>query len=155
MIDKIEDFGLMILEKIHLKKLADWYRKHREAMRYLIFGGLSTVVNIVIFTICFNYIKISTTASNCIAWIISVIFAYITNKIWVFYSKTDNIRQLVKEIISFLGARVFTLVFETIFLIIVIDKLHFNTIFMKIISNILVILMNFVFSKIFIFKKNK
>ena len=152
MIDKIEEFGLKILEKIKLKVLADWYREHREGMRYLIFGALSTIVNIVVFEICFK-IKLSTTISNCMAWIVAVIFAYITNKIWVFCSKTDSKMDLLREIGSFFGARVFTLIFETIFLIIVIDKLHFNTMLMKIVSNILVILMNFVFSKIFIFKK--
>ena len=58
MIDKIEEFGLKILEKIHLKKLADWYRKHQEGMRYLIFGALTTLVNIVAYSIlllCFSY----------------------------------------------------------------------------------------------------
>ena len=154
-VDKVEEFCLKILEKIHLKKLADWYRKHQEGMRYLVFGALSTVINILVFAICSKALKASTTVSNVIAWIAAVLFAYITNKLWVFDSKTENKKQLFKEIISFFGARVFTLILETVFLNICIDKLHFNEILMKIISNILVIIINFVFSKILIFKKKK
>ncbi len=155
MIDKIEDFGLAILEKIKLKKLADWYREHREGMRYLIFGALSTVVNIIVFAICSDLFSLNTTVSNIIAWIVAVVFAYITNKIWVFESHTINLKELIWEITTFFGARVFTLVLETIFLVIFIDKLNFNKLLMKVISNILVIILNFVFSKIIIFKKKE
>ncbi len=154
-IDKIEDFFLKILDKIGLKKLADWYRAHKEGMRYLVFGALSTVLNIVVFAICAKLARLSTTISNTIAWIAAVLFAYVTNKIYVFNSKTTGIKDLVREILSFFGARIATLVLETAFLWVVIDKLGFNDIFMKIISNIIVIILNFVFSKIFIFKKEK
>lgn len=152
-IDKIEEFCLKIIEKMGLKTLADWYRKHKEGMRYLVFGVLSTIVNIIVFSVCSITANLTITVSNVIAWIAAVIFAYITNKLWVFNSKTENIKDLLREIIAFFGARIFTLVFETIFLIVFIDKLQFNTILMKIVSNFLVIVLNFVFSKILIFKK--
>ena len=154
-IDKIEEFFLKIAEKIGLKKLADWYRAHREGMRYLVFGALSTVLNIVVFAICAKVANLSTTVSNTIAWIIAVLFAYVTNKIYVFNSKTTGVQDLVREIIAFFGARIVTLIIETVFLWVVIDKLGFNSILMKIISNVIVIILNFVFSKIFIFKKDK
>lgn len=155
LIDNLEEFGLKILEKIGLKKLANWYRKHKEGMRYLVFGALSTVINIVVFAICAKYIKFSTAISNTIAWIAAVLFAYITNKLYVFNSKTIKIKDLTREIISFFSARIITLVIETVFLWVVIDKMGFNEILMKIISNIIVIILNFIFSKIFIFKKDK
>ncbi len=154
-IDKIEEFFLKIVEKIGLKKLADLYRAHREGMRYLVFGVLSTIINIVVFAICERMLHLSTIISNVIAWIIAVLFAYITNKLYVFDSKTTKKQELAKEIISFFSARIFTLVIETIFLKIVIDKLGFNEILMKIISNVIVIVLNYVFSKIFIFKEEK
>ena len=154
-IDKIEEFFLKIAEKIGLKKLADWYREHREGMRYLVFGALSTVINIVVFAICTKLVNLSTAVSNTIAWILAVLFAYVTNKIYVFNSKTKGFNDLTREILSFFGARIATLIIETAFLWVVIDKLGFNDIFMKIISNIIVIILNFVFSKIFIFKKEK
>ena len=154
-IDKIEEAGLKILEKIGLKFVADWYIKHQEGMRYLIFGGLSTFINIIIFALCIKILSLPTTISNVIAWIITVLFAYITNKIYVFKEKKDNIKELVEECISFFAARVLTLIIETFLLWILIDKLHYNEIIMKIISNILGIILNFIFSKTFIFKKNK
>lgn len=155
MIDKIEEFGLNILRKIKLGKLADIYEEHREGMRYLVFGVLSTVVNILIFTVCKKAIGIGTVISNIIAWIFAVIFAYITNKLWVFDSKTSGTKDFLREIISFFGARVFTLFVETIFLKIVIDRLGFNETIMKIVSNIIVIIINFLLSKLIIFKNNK
>ena len=154
-IDKIEEFFLKIAEKIGLKKLADWYREHREGMRYLVFGVLSTIINIVVFAICERMLHLSTIISNVIAWTIAVLFAYVTNKLYVFDSKTTKKQELAREILSFFGARIATLIIETAFLWVVIDKLGFNDIFMKIISNIIVIILNFVFSKIFIFKKEK
>lgn len=155
MIDKIEAFCLNILRKIKLGKLADVYEEHREGMRYLVFGALSTVVNILVFTVFYDFAKLSITMSNVIAWIVAVIFAYITNKLWVFYSKAKNGKDLIREILAFFGARVFTLVVETIFLNIFIDRLGLNSILMKIISNIIVIVLNFIFSKLWIFKKEE
>ncbi len=154
-IDKIEEFFLKIAEKIGLKKLTDWYRVHKEGMRYLVFGVLSTIINIIVFAICEKILHLSTIISNVIAWIIAVLFAYVTNKLYVFDSKTTKKQELAKEILSFFSARIFTLVIETIFLKIVIDKLGFNEILMKIISNVIVIVLNYVFSKIFIFKEEK
>ena len=154
-IDKIENFFLKLAEKIGLKKLADLYREHIEGMRYLVFGALSTVINILTFTICAKGLSFSTTLSNVIAWIVAVLFAYITNKLYVFDSKTSKLKELGKEISSFFSARIATLVIETLFLWIVIDKLGFSKILMKIVSNIIVIILNYIFSKVFIFKKNK
>lgn len=153
LVDKIEETFLKIAEKIGMKKLASIYGEHREGMRYLLFGGLTTVINIIIFAICSKVMHFPTAVSNTIAWIIAVLFAYVTNKLYVFDSKTKEKKALAREIISFFGARVFTLVLETAFLWLVIDKLGFNEIFMKIISNILVIILNYIFSKIFIFVK--
>ena len=152
-IDKIEDFCLKILEKIGLKKIADYYKNHQEGMRYLVFGALTTVVNIAIFIIFAKVFNLSTTISNIIAWIIAVLFAYITNKILVFKAKKDTFKELLIEILFFFLARIFTLVLETIILVIFIDNLHFNSFIMKIISNIIVIIVNFILSKILIFKK--
>ena len=101
MIDKIEEFGLKILEKIHLKILADWYRSHQEGMRYLIFGALTTLVNIVAYSILYYVFHINNATSNIIAWIIGATFAYITNKLYVFNSKVNTKIELLKEILYF------------------------------------------------------
>lgn len=160
-VDSVEGFFLGIFKKIGLGKLVDWYMSHQEGMRYLVFGALSTVINIVVFIIFSNIFKNCSnlnsesvvTISNIIAWIIAVLFAYVTNKLSVFNSKTNSFKELFKEILYFFGARVFTLIIETVFLNIFINTLHFNEILMKIFSNIIVIIINFILSKLIIFKK--
>lgn len=152
--EAIEKFFLGIARKIKLGFLADFYEKHLEGMRYLAFGFFSTVINIVTFKLC-KMAGIGTIISNVIAWIVAVVFAYLTNKAIVFESKTESMKSLFKEFVSFIGARVFTLVVETIFLKVVIDILGYNEILMKIVSNIIVIILNFIFSKVFIFNRDK
>lgn len=153
MIDKLEEICLKILEKLHLKLLADWYRKHQEGMRYLIFGALSTVVNIVSYTVLYYLFHISNAISNILAWVIAATFAYITNKLYVFNSKVNTKIELFKEIVYFYGCRLLTLVIDEGIMIGTVDKLGWNALLMKIIANIIVIILNFVFSKILIFKK--
>ena len=155
MIDKLEEFCLKILEKIHLKKLADWYRKHKEGMRYLIFGALTTLVNIVAYSILYYTLHINNAISNVLAWIIGATFAYITNKLYVFDSKVNTKKELLKEIVYFYGCRLLTLAVDEGIMIFTVDKLGWNALLMKIIANIIVIILNFIFSKILIFKKNK
>lgn len=161
MIDKIEEFGLTILEKIKLKKLADLYREHREGMRYLIFGGLSTIVNILVYIVFAKLVlkelpndELIINISEIIAFIASVIFAYVTNKIYVFNSKTNNAKELIREIISFTGCRIFTEIISILMMNMAI-WFSINDVIMKIVSNIVVIILNFVFSKLLIFKKHK
>lgn len=153
MIDKIEEFGLKILEKIHLKSLADWYRNHQEGMRYLIFGALTTLVNIIAYAVLYYVFHINNAISNIIAWIIGATFAYITNKLYVFNSKVNTKKDLLKEIVYFYGCRLLTLAFDEGIMIVTVDKFGWNALLMKIIANIIVIILNFIFSKILIFKK--
>ena len=153
MIDKIEQFCLKILEKIGLKKLAQWYMSHQEGMRYLIFGGLTTLVNIVAYALCYYVLHISNGASNVIAWILGATFAYITNKLYVFNSKVTTKKDLFKEMVYFYGCRLLTLAVDQGIMILTVDKFGWNALLMKILANIIVIILNFVFSKILIFKK--
>lgn len=161
MIDKIETFCLNILRKIKLGKLADIYLEHKEGMRYLVFGVLTTLVNIVVAALTY-YLIFSSLAeefrvnlSTIIAIIASWIFAYVTNKLYVFDSKTNNLKELLREIISFISCRGITAVVEILLMNLFVTILQFNYMIMKIIVNIIVIILNFVFSKLFIFKKSK
>lgn len=154
-LEKVEDFFLNILDKIKLKKLADLYRNHREGWRYLIFGALATVVNIVVYSFAFYVTHINNAISNIIAWIIAAIFAYLTNKFMVFASKVDTKKALLREITSFFSCRLFTLAIDEIIMIISVDKLGLSAFIMKVFANIIVIILNFVLSKLIIFKKKK
>lgn len=157
-IDKIEEFCLKILEKIGLKALANWYRKHQEGMRYLVFGALTTVVNIITYTILASLVlkgiendSVRVNISEIIAFIISVIFAYVTNKLYVFDSKTNGFKDFIREITSFFSCRILTEIISILMMNAAV-WLSINDILMKVISNIVVIILNFVFSKIWIFK---
>lgn len=151
----VENFFLQILDKIKLKPLADLYRNHREGWRYLIFGALSTIVNIVAYSVAFYSLNIDNGKSNILAWVIAAVFAYITNKIFVFESKVDTKKALLKEATSFFGCRLLTLAVDQFIMVVGVDKFGLPGFIMKVISNVIVIILNFVLSKLIIFKKKK
>ena len=127
--------------------------KYKEQILYLIFGFLSTLLNIVIFFILNSTLSIEYQIANIIAWIIVVIFAFITNKIFVFESKKSSKKDVAKETISFFVARLITLLMEMLLLYLLIEKILKLEIIAKIIINIIVIIANYFFSKLIVFKK--
>ncbi len=136
-----------------MEQIKNIFFKYKEQILYILFGGFTTVVNIVTFTLCADVLNMGTYIANLIAWILSVLFAYITNKLWVFESKTTDIKSLVREITTFTGARLLTLGFDMVIMYVGIDLFHLNKLLMKIVANVVVIVSNYVFSKLFIFKK--
>ena len=138
-----------------MEKIKELYKKYKEIIMYLIFGGLTTLVNIVAYFILGRLLNIETVISTVIAQIISILFAYITNKIFVFESKTTNKKDLLREMISFFACRGLSAVMDVAIMYVTVDLCHFNDMIMKIISNIIVIIVNYVFSKLIIFKKKK
>ena len=138
-----------------MEKIKELYNKYKEILMYLIFGVLTTVVNIVSYFLLARILHIDTVVSTVIALILSILFAYITNKIFVFESKTNTAKELLKEIISFFGCRAFTGILDVAFMYITDEVFNLNDMIMKIISNIVVIIVNYIFSKLIIFKKDK
>lgn len=134
-----------------MKKIRDLILKYREALSYLIFGGLTTVINIAVYYIC-AAIGMPTAIANAIAWGISVLFAYITNRIWVFRSHSSG-KALMKEFGSFVACRVATGVLDEIIMIVGVDVLGIWGLGVKIFANILVIILNYIFSKLLIFRR--
>ena len=134
--------------------LSDLYNKYKEIINYLIFGGLTTLVSIgtyAIFTIVFN---IDYLISNVLSWIIAVLFAFVTNKLFVFESKSKDKASVSKEIINFFFFRIVSLGIEMIIMYVFVDLLLINDLITKIIAQVIVILSNYIFSKVFVFKKN-
>ncbi len=129
-----------------------WFNKYREALLYLFFGGCTTLVNIVAFYIIRKF-GVSTYITNIIAWFLSVVFAFITNKLFVFESKNTSFKDSFKECFSFFLFRVISLVFDMGIMYLLIDLLNINEMVSKVFSNIFVVIINYVFSKLFIFKK--
>lgn len=124
-----------------------------EVFIYLFFGGLATVVNIVTYAMAFQLFHLSWPVSNAISWICSVLFAYVTNKVWVFQSKTGNFKELAWEFGKFVFARVVSFGMDMICMYLFIDMLHTGNLIAKIITQVVVVIANYVFSKVFIFKK--
>lgn len=129
-------------------------RKNRELISYLVFGVLTTAVNYITYLL-FAPLFTTTTVPTAIAWILSVIFAYITNRIFVFRSTARGWRALSFEVISFFGARALSGVLDVAFMWLFADYMGFNDKWMKLISNIFVIIFNYVASKLVVFRKNK
>lgn len=127
--------------------------KNKEIIKYLIFGILTTLVNILCFYIL-DKLNVDIYINNTISWIVSVIFAFITNKLYVFESKSLDIKTIFKEGTSFLGARIFSYFVDMGTIYLLFDGLRINKLISKIVSNIIVIIINYIFSK-FIFKKKE
>ncbi len=149
-----------------MKKLIE---KYKELVLYIIFGVLTTLVNFASFKI-FNMIlgEENYLVSNVIAWFISVIFAYVTNKIFVFESRSWNVKVIGKEIISFFAARVFSFAVEEFGLYALVDLLGFDKysvdvfgfmlggkMISKILLAVIVVILNYFFSKLVVFRKKK
>lgn len=122
----------------------------REVLAYLVFGVLTTLVNIVAFAILSRALSVGTVASNIIAWFLSVLFAYVTNRRWVFGTRGDSV---LKEAATFFTGRVGTGVLDTAMMFATVDLFGWNDIVMKVIVNVIVIILNYVISKFLVFRR--
>ncbi|MFD1466048.1 GtrA family protein [Lapidilactobacillus mulanensis] len=122
---------------------------------YLFYGGWTTVVNIVAFAICHNLLSFNWQIANTIAWILSVLFAFVTNKLWVFHSKTETFGALSWEFAKFVFARLISYGMDMGSMYILIDLMSANTLLAKLITQVIIVIANYFFSKIFIFKSRE
>ncbi len=143
-----------------INKLSELYKKYKEIILYLIFGVLTTIVSlgskyILLFVLLDAKDPIQLQISIILSWMIAVIFAYVTNRIFVFNSKNEN---KIKEFISFIIARISTLLLEMLIMWFFVTFLKLNSdlyvFIFTIISQVAVVIANYVLSKLFIFKKN-
>ena len=134
--------------------LSDLYKKYKEIINYLIFGGLTTLVSIGTYAIFTKIFNIDYLVSNVLSWVIAVLFAFITNKLFVFESKSKDKKLISKEITNFFFFRIVSLVLEMVIMYVFVDLLAINDLITKIFAQIIVILANYIFSKVFVFKKS-
>ncbi|MBE6978669.1 MAG: GtrA family protein [Ruminococcaceae bacterium] len=127
--------------------------KYWDILSYLFFGGLTTVVNYLVYFPCYYWLEISATVSNVIAWIVAVAFAYVTNKPFVFRSHDWRWRTVGPELTKFVGCRIGSGLLETAIIFLTVDMLSWNGIVWKIITSILVVLLNYVASKLLVFRQ--
>lgn len=126
---------------------------NKETISYVIFGILTTIINLISYYFFSNIISINYLISNIISWIISVSFAYVTNKLYVFNSKDENKDLVIKEFITFVNCRLTSGVIEMILLFLLVDMIKVNDIISKLVIGVIVVVLNFIFSKIFVFQK--
>jgi len=134
-----------------IKKLV---RKYWGLLMYLVFGVLTTIINIVSYHVCYSILQIANVPATIIAWLLAVIFAFVTNKQFVFDSKSYARAVVLRELRDFLACRILTGLLDVAIMFVAVDLLCWNALFWKIISNGLVIVLNYIASKLVIFKKS-
>ena len=136
-----------------MKSIKALFLRHKDIILYLIFGVLTTAVNYLVYLPCYNYLELSSVTSNCIAWCVAVAFAFLTNKPIVFRSHDWSAKTLLPELGKFVSCRVATGVMETLIMFVAVDLAHLDGNILKIFTNIAVIILNYLGSRIIVFCK--
>ena len=127
--------------------------KYRDVLLYLFFGVLTTFVNYLVYFPLYNWLSCSATLSNSIAWVVSVAFAYLTNKPFVFQSDDWSGKTLVPELVKFISCRIGSGFMETMCLWVLVDRLNWNGNWVKLAVSVLVVVLNYISSKLIVFRK--
>ena len=142
------------IKHLNINTIKGLYLEYKEIINYLIFGVLSTVVNFASYFIFAKLFHIDEVVSSGLSWFCAVLFAYITNKIFVFESKTKTVKEFIKEMMSFFACRVLSgILCDVGTFALMVKVLNINDIIAKIVTQIMVVILNFVLSKLVIFKK--
>ena len=138
-----------------LRRLEPFYKKHKEGLLYLFFGGVTTLVSWLVFWLFETPLGVNELIANLISWVISVAVAYLTNRIWVFSAHATRAGRILLEILSFYLSRVATLLLEEGILLLFVTWLGMNAMLIKIAASVLVVILNYVLSKLLVFRKQK
>lgn len=152
---KEKDIFDKMMELPGLRIFNPLYKKYKEILLYLFFGGLAFIISIASYAFANVELGMNELIANVISWILAVLFAYATNRIWVFNAPTDTAKEFFKQISSFFAGRVATFVVEEVILLVFITWLRFNSIGVKVVAQIVVIVLNYIISKLVIFKKDR
>lgn len=144
---------MKVRRNVMLQKIRALVEKHWDIVTYLIFGVLTTVVNYLVYLPIYNLLGASAAVSNAIAWVAAVAFAFLTNKPFVFKSHDWSAKTVLPELSKFVGCRVASGVLETLILLLAVDILGWNGNIWKIITSVLVVILNYVASKLLVFRK--
>ena len=136
-----------------INKIRELIVKYWDIVSYLFFGVCTTIVNYMIYLPCYNLLGISATVSNMIAWVVAVAFAYLTNKPFVFKSHDWSAKTVVPELTKFIGCRVGSGAAETLILFLAVDLLGWNGNIWKLLTQIMVVILNYIGSKLLVFRK--
>lgn len=126
--------------------------KNKEVILYLIFGVLTTLVNFIVYFTFKSVLGTEMLIANSFSWLFSVLFAYVTNRIWVFQSKAHGGKEITFELIKFVFYRGLSFILDMLSMLLLIEILHFNDFYAKLITQVIIVIANFLFSKWLIFK---
>ena len=138
-----------------MTKIKRFVNKYEELIGYLIFGGLTTVVNIIVFYLFDSVFDVHYLVANAIAIVVSILFAFFTNKKYVFKSSTPTVQLWLKEFSLFVSFRLLSAVFDMGSMWLLVDGLNLNANVAKVITQFIVVVLNYGFSKFFIFKQGE
>ena len=136
-----------------MKTIRKLLTRYREIIVYLIFGVLTTVVNYVSYYIFTRPMGMGVTLATVWAWGLAVLFAFVTNKIWVFRSRSSGAAALARELSAFVACRLFSGVLDVALMWLLVEKFGWPDMIVKIGNNVFVTLLNYIFSKLWIFRK--
>ena len=136
-----------------MNKIKELFRRYYDVIMYLFFGVITTAVNYLVYLPCYNLLGLSATVSNVIAWVVAVAVAFLTNKPFVFRSHDWSVKVVLPELGKFLGCRVGSGVMETLILLVTVDALHWSGNVWKLVTSVLVVVVNYVGSKLLVFRK--
>lgn len=136
-----------------LNQFRSLWEKYRSILIYLIFGVLTTAVNYLVYIPCLKLLGLSASVSNVIAWCVAVLFAFLTNKPFVFESKDWSAKTVVPEFTKFVGTRVASGLMETVILMVAVDMLGWNGVIWKLVTSVIVVILNYIGSKLLVFRR--
>lgn len=136
-----------------LEKLKTLFVKYYDLITYLVFGVLTTAVHYIVYWPCLNLLHLSASVSDAIAWVVAVAFAFLTNKPFVFRSHDWSSKVFVPELVKFVGSRIGSGVLGILILFVTVDILHWNGNLWWIIKSVAVVILNYVGSKLLVFRK--
>ena len=136
-----------------IERIRSLIKRHYDILAYLFFGVLTTAVNYVVYLPCYNLLGLSAALSNVIAWVVAVALAFLTNKPFVFHSHDWSAETVLPELTRFVGSRVASGALETGIIFVTVDLLRWNGNVMKLVTSVLVVVLNYVASKLLVFRK--
>ena len=136
-----------------MTRLIELFRTHKDVISYLFFGGCSTAVDVLTFGLFSRVLHMGTVVSTCASWLVTVLFVYVTNRTWVFHSKAEGAREIVREFAYFMACRLATGALDVTIMWFSVDVMGLNGIVMKFLSNMIVIVLNFIASKLIVFRR--
>lgn len=135
-----------------LKRLME---KYEELIMYIIVGVCTMIVSLVSYFIMANILQMYYQTANIISWVLAVAFAYVTNKRYVFKSQYINAKEMGKEVISFVSSRVTSLMAEILSMFLFVQICQIDDNIVKLMNQVLVTVLNYIFSKFWVFRKDK